>query len=183
MAFGSSSGLATVPNGRWRIMVQRPQRNIVSFISCAVSGCLTGSPCVPSDSTTTSITLRFSPLTTAFTTPPIGEVKRMRSSFLSQNNASPTATLSPSVTSKRGVSPTKSTGFTAYVAIPRISVTCFSAAPPIGMSRPFFILIISDIMSNCLSISLQIYDFYFYFDLFVYLQTLFYKVKNRKIIG
>ena len=148
MAFGSPSGFATVPNGLCLIIVHKPQRSIISFMASEFSASPQFSASSGNSSpfsTTTAKILLFSPLTTAFTLPPTGEVNLIRSSFLSQKSASPTLTASPSATSNLGVSPTNSVGFTAYSAMSRLSTTRFSAAPPMGRSRPFRMTIVSGI--------------------------------------
>ena len=102
--------------------------------------------CLPSVLICTSSNLRFSPLTTALTVPLTGEVKRMSGRFLSAMMGVPQSTLSPSFTKSLGIRPLNSQGLRATTSPMTVFSHCSAATPQIGSSRPFFSLMLFDIM-------------------------------------
>ncbi len=72
----------------------------------------------------------------AATSPLTGDVKSTRSSFLLKNNGVPAFTLSPAFTSNLGVTPSKSSGETAYSAACGAAAASAQGLPWRLMSRP-----------------------------------------------
>ena len=136
MPLGLWSGSAMVPKGRSLIIHHTGASGVKPGLSAFAD--LTAL----SASTTTSISLRFSPRTMADTLPLTGEGRVSLGSRLSSTSGCPANTSSPSPTSRRGVKPTTSGGFTAKRSSLLMSTTNLSASPPRGMSSPFFIVIV-----------------------------------------
>ena len=133
------------------IIGQRPDRSSSSTICSREADFKSGFAnssysCVASGVTVTLRILRFSPRLTAATVPLTGDVKRMRSLALLKNNGVPAFTLSPSLTSSLGVTPSKSRGERAYSEACGASASDSWGLPTRLMSKPLRSVMIFDMV-------------------------------------